>query len=211
MTTRSAKEIGESYISAMGEDLGGTFFVLYRQLVELHIVWQQYQQLFGAEQETVSLLNRSAGLFFKIIQDELWDSVLLGISRMTDPPAIGQNKNLTIQCLPKLLPNTAIREEVQTLCEKAVHAAKFAREHRNKRIAHQDHEYLSNCNSNPLSGISRVRVDTMLAALRDVLNCLDCHFRDTTVVYENFIDESGARVLVNKLRKLESLQAQQAK
>ncbi|WP_412547783.1 hypothetical protein [Pseudomonas sp. PDM14] len=95
---------------------------------------------------------------------------------------------------------------MQDLCTKAVTAAEFAREHRNKRIAHQDHNYLSDRNSNPLSGISRVAVENMLASLRDVMNRLDNHFRDNTVLYENFIDDSGARLLVHKLNKLERLQ-----
>ncbi len=38
--------------------------------------WQQYRQLFGGELDTVHLLNRTSGLFFRIVQDELWDSVL---------------------------------------------------------------------------------------------------------------------------------------
>ncbi len=89
MTTRSMDEIRAEYISSMGEELGASFYELYRKLVELHILWQQYRQLFGDDTGTVHLLNRTAGLFFKIVQDELWDSVLLGVSRMTDPQATG--------------------------------------------------------------------------------------------------------------------------
>jgi hypothetical protein len=206
MITRSMDEIRAEYISSMGEELGASFYELYRKLVELHVLWQQYRQLFGDDAETVHLLNRTAGLFFKIVQDELWDSVLLGVSRMTDPPATGKNKNLTIQSLPPLITDLALRAEVRSLCDKAVDSAEFAREHRNKRIAHQDHNYLSNRGSDPLSGISRALVEQMLAALRAVLNRLELHFRDSTVMYEDFVDESGARLLVHKLRKLERLQ-----
>lgn len=207
MVARSMDEVRSEYISSMGQELGASFYELYRKLVELHVLWQQYRQLFGSDPETVHLLNRTSGLFFKIVQDELWDSVLLGVSRMTDPPATGKKKNLTIQSLPPLISNTELQGEVQNLCDKALAAAEFAREHRNKRIAHQDDDYLSNRNSDPLSGISRALVEKMLAALRAVLNRLDLHFRDNTVMYEDFVDESGARLLVHKLRKLERLQA----
>jgi len=199
-------EIRSGYISEMGQQLGASFYELYRKLMELHVLWQQYRQLFGSDADTVHLLNRTSGLFFKIVQDELWDSVLLGVSRMTDPPTTGKKKNLTIQSLPPLIADTKLQSEVQDLCDKALVAAEFAREHRNKRIAHQDHDYLSNRNSDPLSGISRALVEEMLAALRAVLNRLDLHFRDSTVMYEEFVDESGARLLVHKLRKLERLQ-----
>ncbi|KUF32819.1 hypothetical protein [Xanthomonas phaseoli] len=206
MTTRSMDEIRAEYISSMGEELGASFYELYRKLVELHILWQQYRQLFGDDTGTVHLLNRTAGLFFKIVQDELWDSVLLGVSRMTDPQATGKKRNLTIQSLPPLITDLVLRTELQSLCDKALDSAEFAREHRNKRIAHQDHNYLSNRGSDPLSGISRALVEQMLAELRAVLNRLEQHFRDSTVMYEDFVDESGARLLVHKLRKLERLQ-----
>lgn len=198
-------EVRSEYISSMGQELGASFYELYRRLVELHVLWLQYRQLFGGDPETVHLLNRTSGLFFKIVQDELWDSVLLGVSRMTDPPTTGKKRNLTIQSLPPLISDTELQGEVQNLCDRALVAAEFAREHRNKRIAHQDHDYLSNRSSDPLSGISRKLIEEMLAALRAVLNRLDLHFRDSTVMYEDFVDESGARVLVHKLRKLERL------
>lgn len=206
-STQTEKEIEVGYASAMGQELGAAFFQLYRKLVELHVVWQQYRQLFGTDNETVQLLNRTAGLFFKIVQDELWASVLLGISRMTDPPKTGGRKNLTIRSLPDLVADPELRADLEVLCSAAVESAAFAREHRNKRIAHQDHDYLTDRASNPLSGVSRERVERMLESLRKVLNRLDLHYRDSTVIYEQFVDESGARVLVSKLRKLERLSA----
>ena len=207
MTTRSTDEVLADYIAAMGPELGTNFFALHKKLVELHVLWQQYRQLFGSEPETVHLLNRTSGLFFKIVQDELWDSVLLGISRMTDPPKTAGKKNLTLQTLPDLISDFTLRDELEALCEKAKTEAFFAREHRNKRIAHQDHSYLSDSAANPLSGISRERVEVMLAALREVMNRLNLHFCDSTTMYQEFVDESGARVLVHKLKKLERLAA----
>lgn len=206
MVTRSMDEVRSEYISSMGQELGASFYELHRKLVELQVLWQQYRQLFGDDPDTVHLLNRTSGLFFKIVQDELWDSVLLGVTRMTDPATTGKKKNLTIQSLPPLISDTELQGEVQSLCDKALVAAEFAREHRNKRIAHQDHDYLSNRSSDPLTGISRKLIEEMLTALRAVLNRLDLHFRGGTVMYEDFVGESGARLLVHKLRELERLQ-----
>lgn len=205
MNSRTNEEVRSAYLQSMGAELGMHFFELYRKLVELHVIWQQYRQLFGTDGETVRLLNRTAGLFFKIVQDELWDSVLLGISRMTDPPATRGNKNLTIMSLPPLIENDGLRSDLEKLCEAALTQAKFAREHRNKRIAHQDHDYLTDRSSNPLSGVSRSLVEDMLDSLRNVLNRLDLHFRDSTVMYQHLVDESGARVLVSKLRRMERI------
>ena len=205
-STRSMSEVQAEYIALMGNDLGSDFWGLHRKLIELHIVWQQYQQLFGTDAATVDLLNRTSSLFFKVVQDEIWDSVLLGISRMTDPAQTHKNKNLTIQSLPPKLVEEPLRTEVQTLCDAAIDCAAFAREHRNKRIAHQDHGYTSDSSSNPLNGISQQSVNKMLAALRAVLNRLNSHFKDSTTFYEDLVDESGARVLAHKLHRLEALQ-----
>ncbi|MFV0543177.1 MAG: hypothetical protein ACK5L8_05725 [Marinicella pacifica] len=211
MTSRTIKEVRNDYLLSMGSELGMRFFELSRKLTELHVRWQQYRQLFGADEETIRLLNRTAGLFFKIVQDELWDSVLLGISKMTDSPATGSNKNLTVLSLPPLIKDDALKIELEKLCGTAQTKARFAREHRNKRIAHQDHNYMTDRSSNPLSEVSRALVEDMLDSLRNVLNRLEHHFRDSTVMYQNFVDESGARVLVNKLRRMERLVEEQKK
>jgi hypothetical protein len=201
------KQVEAEYLTLMGGELGPVFWQLHKKLIELHIIWQQYRQLFGKDPETVELLNRTAGLLFKLMQDQIWDSVLLGISRMTDPPATRGKKNLTVQSLPPLIQDPGLRAEVQALCDMAVAEAAYAREHRNKRIAHQDHDYTHDPGANPLSGISREKVEGMLKVLRDVLNRLNSHFKGSTTFYEDFIDESGARVLIHKLRKLERMAA----
>lgn len=207
MTTRSMEQIRADYIDAMGEELGVVFYVLHRELVALHAIWQQYQQLFGKDDETVSLLNRTAGLFFKIAQDEIWDGVLLRISRMTDPPITRGKKNLTINSLPPLIDDQLLKGEVEDLCTRAVVTATFARERRNKRIAHQDHDYYRDREATPLSGISRVKVEEMLDSIRTVLNRINLHYRDATNVYEQFVAFTGADQLVSRLRKLEKLEA----
>jgi hypothetical protein len=71
--TSDEQAVLTQYSESMGDELGTTFFQLSRKLIELHIVWQQYRQLYGSEEETIFLLNRTAGLFFKIVQDQLWD------------------------------------------------------------------------------------------------------------------------------------------
>ena len=189
----------------MGEELGRVMHVLDSKLVELHVVWLQYRQIFGTDEETVQLVNRAAGLFFQIIQEQLWDSVLLGISRLTDPATTGKSQNLTIHSVPPLIEHPAVRSTVESLCAAATAEAAFAREHRNKRIAHRDHGHATGRSAHSLSGISRAKVELMLKALREVLNACHHHYRDTTVLYENFVDHSGAELLVRRLRKLEQL------
>ena len=202
-TTRAMDEVQADCERLMGAELGAIFATLDRHLIELHIVWQQYRQLFGSEPDTVALLNRTAGLFFKIVQDQIWDVVLLGISTITDPAELRDKKNLTVFSLPPLFNDLVLKRELKNLCQDALHEAAFAREHRNKRIAHHDHCYFIDVNASPLSGISRERVEAMLAAIASIMNRINLHFRDSTTLYKDFIDHSGASLLVSKLRRFE--------
>lgn len=207
-TTQSMDDAEAECRKLMGDPLGVVFSRLHVKLVELHIVWQQYRQLFGEGEETVNLLNRTAGLFFKIVQDDLWDSVLLGICRMTDPAVTRDKKtNLTIWSLPDLVDDPGLQSNLALLCEEARKEAGLAREHRHKRIAHQDFGYAHDRAAHPISGISRENVEHMLKALRAVLNRMNGHYKDSECLYERFIDDSGARLLVLKLQKLERLSA----
>lgn len=91
---------------------------------------------------------------------------------MTDPSATGRNKNLTILSLSLLIENDALRCEVEILCEAALTHAACAREQSNKRIAHQDHDYMTDRLANSLNGVSGALIEEVLDSLRTVLNRL---------------------------------------
>lgn len=199
--------IKAEYISSLGNELGSYFYALHREVIELNIVWQQYRQLFGEDAETIGVLNSTAGLFFKVIQDELWDSVLLRIATLTDASEMKGRKNLSLRALPGLMPSAELSDELKLLCDEALAEAEFAREHRNKRIAHNDHDYHLSIAAVPLSGISRLKVESMLHAIRNVMSFVQTKLRDVDCRYEIFVDHSGARSLVNKLRKMKNNQS----
>lgn len=193
----------------MGQDLQDAVKILGAQLVELHVVWQQYRDLY-ADAGTIEVLNRTAGLFFKIIQDELWDSILLGMCRLLDPAEQGREPfrryNLTLNSLGPLITDVALRAEVEEACKQAVSFARFAKNHRDKRIAHQDHGYATSRQSVELGGISRQDVENTLEALRKVLRLVESHYNDADVRYEKAVLVSGADRLVMALKRLERLE-----
>ncbi|WP_419789556.1 hypothetical protein [Pseudomonas carnis] len=47
-----------------------------------------------------------------MVQDSLWDSALLGICRLADPPQMSGKQNLSIQALPPLITNERARQQV---------------------------------------------------------------------------------------------------
>lgn len=181
--------------------------ILSAQLIELHVVWQQYRELY-ADAGTIEVLNRTSGMFFKIVQDELWDSMLLGVCRLLDPDRGrgGRDKNLTLYSLPPLIADQELQVEVATACDAAAVLAKFAKSHRDKRIAHQDHGYASNPALFEMKGVSRLQVEEMLAALRHVLQLVEAHYNDADVRYDKVVVWSGASRLITALKRLERLE-----
>lgn len=202
METDNLSVMRYEYVSVMGEELGSVFFALHHEVIDLGIVWQQYTQLYGSSAENIKILNQTAGLFFMVIQDELWDSVLLRIAALTDPATMKGKKNITLRALPALVHDPAMRGEVQKLCDMTLCETEYAREHRNKRIAHNDHDYYIVKGAVCLSGISRAKVEEMLTAIRNVLKYMQHKIRDVDFLYEQFIDESGAALLLSKLKRV---------
>src|SRR5699024_4875298 len=127
-----------------------------------------------------------------------------GIARMTDRPQTSGYNNLSINLLPELISDLALKGEIQELCVKALDSAKFAREHRDKRIAHHDYGYAADPRPLVLSQIDIESVEQILEALRDTLGFVAKHYLNTTLLFERFGAHSGARVLIGKLKRLET-------
>lgn len=108
-------EVKQRYVTSMGKELGQLFHLLWNECVWLHWKWSEYATLYGSKSERVDLLNQAAPAFFKIVQDAMWEDILLHICRLTDPPKSRRGKHtLTLRRLPDLVP-AVIRRDVHSL------------------------------------------------------------------------------------------------
>ncbi len=172
---------------------------LFARLSKLDLLLLQCQQLYSSK-ETVSVLNDTAGLFFSIIQEQLMDSILLGISNITDAEKITGKNNLTIKKLPDMMPDESLKAEVKECCEKAVESSSFVRSHRNKRIAHFDEVYHLSSVPIVLDIATFQKVENALENIHSVLDLVStkCFF---TGLDRQFIGLRGsANELVAKLK-----------
>jgi len=197
----SAEEKRNLCIQDMGPVLGAMYCDLNDHLLEILLVWRQYEQLFAVDQQTVQLLNNSAPAFFGVVQAQLWDSVMLGISRLTDRPVSFGNKTLSIQALPDLINDVQVKAAVENAIRQAISDAEFARAHRNKRIAHNDLVHVQDSAGNALPGASRAKIEAGLKSIITVLEILNGHYRESTMLYDDMISDGGAARLVYLLRK----------
>lgn len=183
-TTRTAEEAKAEHLRLMGEDLGSIYDALWQQIAWVHAKWSEYLVLFGTKESRVDLLNSVAPSFWRLIQDSLWENVLLHIARLTDSPTTGGKQNLTIQRLADLIGDVQTKAEVQELVVQALAASEFARDWRNRHIAHSDlHLSLSKA-AQALKPASRQKVLEALQALAIAMNAVAAHYLDSTSLFD---------------------------
>lgn len=197
--TQASNEVENEHITKLGPDLGPVFHVLWNDRAWLVVKWQEYREMFGSGAEQVELLN-SASLFFQIVQDTLWQDILLHLCRMTDPPKSMGRENLTLRSLPDLISDPAFGAEVAPLVEQAIEATAFARDWRNRHIGHRDLALALKSGMQPLASASEVQVSAALSAIHAVLNRISERLLDSTLAGDVITPFTGAATLMLLLR-----------
>lgn len=162
---------------------------LSSDVVWLHGRWIIYRQLFGTSKERVDLFNETAGTVAVIFQDVLLRDVQITISKLGDHAKSRQNDNLTLRRLQMELRNAGeadVADQLEPLLDAFETASKTVRTRRNKWIAHSDLDTLLAARAKSLLGPSRAEIEDILAALRDVMNCVELKYTDATTAYEHF-------------------------
>ena len=189
--SRTADESRADNIAKLGSDLGEVYSALWQQLSWLHKKWGHYVELFGTSPERIDLLNDTAPTFFRTVQDSLLEDVFLNIARLTDPPKSMGKENLSFKRLPALLTIAALRDEVDAKLLTLATATEFARDWRNRKLAHGDLALALSRVTTPLAPASRAHVKDALEAMGNVLNAIALHFFGSTTMFE-FAGEPSA-------------------
>jgi hypothetical protein len=203
-------EVRAQNIAAMGARLGALYTDLYKEILWLHVVWRQYRVLFGTSQPRFELLQKAARSFFGMLDDTLWESVLLHICRLTDPPVVGRRSSkqtLTLLRLAGAIPEPEFAKRVRSLVGRARTTAKFARDERDRRIAHRDLELVQSENARPLERGSRASVEGVLALFRDIVDAMEGHYfsREKTT-FDYVSPPNDAEALLYQLRLARMIQ-----
>lgn len=183
----------------MGSDLGQIHHELSQQLRWLHTKWQEYRALYGHSAERVQQLNGAAPLFFGILQRIMFDDVLLHLARLTDRATMGGRQNLSFVRLPPLV-DSKIQRKVERGVDRVLKAAEFARDRRNRTIAHCDLPTLRNVHPKRLAHASRRRVDRVLDAMAAVMNEIEGHYEKSEVLYRSPSEPGGSQALLWRLQ-----------
>jgi hypothetical protein len=210
MTQESASEVRSRHVEAMGPELGGLYHALWQEVAWLHMKWLDYRALFASSRGRVDLFNRTAPSFFGHLEGVLWEDILLHLSRLTDTPASRGKANLTLTRLPDAIDVPALQAKVALLVEQTVADAAFARDWRNRRLAHRELKIGTGEAARPLAPASRERLEKALKAIRDAMNAVELHYRDSTVMYEGVIQaRGGVDALVSVLEVADGVERDQ--
>jgi hypothetical protein len=186
----TAAEVKQEHIEKLGNNLGSLFHELWNEVGSLHIKWQEYVELFGKKPSRIDLLNQSAPVFFGIVQESLWENVLLHLARLTDPPKSAGKNNLTLKRLPNLV-DTEIRETIIKQIAYAEEKIGFCRDWRNRHIAHRDLKLAMGEHAEPLKPASRAKVKDALKSIVMILNTISEYYMKSTMAFD-LITEPGA-------------------
>jgi len=184
----SVEKSMQNYIKLMGNDLGMVYNYLCQDIYWLHSEWAEYIALYGTNKSRVDTLNKSAPQFFYIAEKSLWATILLHITRLTDPPKYikkkVEKKNLSLQQLNSLITDALLYKKLIKIMEELNLKSKFCRDWRNRYLTHNDYELAVSMNAKPLEFASRKLVATVIKSIDDVMNCISMFYEQATTEYD---------------------------
>lgn len=195
--TRTAEEVRADHIRLLGEQLGAVYHELYSEYYWLRLKWQEFIKLFGSAAR-VDILNAAAPACFRMLEDVLSDDILMHLARLTDSPRSMGKSNLTFVALPELISDHD--PVLQDLIRTAQAECGFARDWRNRRLAHRDLDLALGNAAIALAPATRLSIDRAINSLHAVLNHISATSFDTHLDPEIIESTGGAEALLYGLR-----------
>lgn len=189
----------------MNLDIEELLSKLTNQVTELHHRWMIYREVYASSSEDIELINRHGPNFFHYTQHLMLDNIALTFSKLTDPNSQRKNLNLSLKQFHVYASENSDLELIAALKEKfevLFSACQKFRDLRNKRIAHADLLYALEKTEEPLAGVSRQYIETALELLRDYINTVQLHYKDSSTAYEYLVTSpsSGGEGVLQALR-----------
>jgi hypothetical protein len=195
----TGEELEKRNIAAMGEATGKQYSLLNNEVAILHLYWNEYVELFGTNQKRVDRLNQTAPGFFRMLQTELFQTNILHLARLTDPPKTGKKENLSLQNLPELATDAGLKKTLTDLLAIVTQKTEFCRDWRNRRFAHHDLALATDASATPLETANKEKFSEALKALADVINAVEAHYFKSFTSFEHIVGNRGAATLLHVL------------
>lgn len=169
-------EMRAEYLRVMGADLGQWYYELDQEIDWLFLKWSVFRDLFKTGPERNQMLNTAAPNFFHILRRLLYEDAMLHLCRLTDPPkTFGKYENLTVLRLFEQVSDPSLKDSLKVAAVYAEKECEFARQWRDKRLAHTDVQVFRGGIS-ALPPVTPESVMNAIQAIRKVLNLVREHY-----------------------------------
>ena len=195
---KTPEEVKDEYLRLMGDDLGRLFHELTSEENWLRDKWAVFQELFQRSQERLDLLDRTASHFFCSLRKLLFEDAMLHLSRLTDPSVSIGKTNLTVKRLPASISDPELKASVETAIDDLVKNCEFARDMRNRWLAHTDLKTARREHPHTLPAVMPEDIARALQCLRAVLLLIEEHYSFPPTL--TLRDPWGAEALVHRLQ-----------
>lgn len=176
------QELAEN-VKALGADLGETFTFLVSDFEDLLSQWDMYRAFFGTNPKRVELLNSVSGKVAHRIQTSLFQSVLLGLSKISEPMKGSPEKSqISIDKLQFFTSEDSGKRTLKSLSKRARNKCKFAKNWSDKMIAHND--WTIRTGQAELEIATRQKIEEALQSIAEVIQFFGQENLDRTYIFE---------------------------
>lgn len=196
--SNSPQEILGNYQKALGTEFGEVYFHALNEWCELWVIWNQFESLFGHCEERVDLMNKAGGGFFYFVDKLFFQSVLLAVCRISDHPESQGKPNLSLRLFQNFMDTDRQKADMKTLLEKLKSGTEFARDWRNRHIAHNDLK-LRLGRAQQLENATRKSVKDAIESAHKVLAYVSVEFLQTDLSNEVVPELNDEMVMLHRL------------
>lgn len=162
------------YNEKIPEKIREIYMWLCQDFVSLKAMWIFYQGLFG-NKEDADLLAYYLTESFRVVEESLRISMVMGICRLNDPSMQQNNQNLSFDILVN---NCSEIPELLDLYNDFRKACKPFTVYRNKRFGHRDLDTALDYEGKILPGIGKKEVETVLNLASQLINAVAMFYTD---------------------------------
>ncbi len=197
--TKDADAAYAEIVAKMPQPLADMYWRFSNQYCYALEKWQEFDELFSSPQQ-VDLLNQAAPAFFASLQRTLFLDLVMDVGRFTDPPEMGQFRNLSLAQLENAVPDAQVRAALNALHLNAKAKCKPVRDYRNKVPAHFDMDTALGVKKEP--PVSNRNLRESLESIAPFLNVIEQQFGIAPCAYSHTTGPlGGVAVLVRRLEK----------
>jgi hypothetical protein len=193
---KTSDEVRHERIETLGKEFGLLYDSIYNEFLLLSLKWIEYLELYGKKESRIDILNLAAPSFFYIVQKILWENILLGICKLTDPSKTLGKKNASVKSLPDFIADKILKSNVTGKINDLMEATEFCRDWRNRYITHTDYLLTIDENAKPLEVANKEKLVVVFTLFQELINIFQNHYFNVTTEFGMLENRKGANALL---------------